>query len=621
MFKKGALFFILIQKFVCRGEEGRNNYTGSDEMKLKRYILFIAYVLFSLLLALSSFSITLYSEESIGDIQSVREEYSVQVQMSAGSALSRIGSLKYISASESEELCESVGEKCEETLLMIAVAEHQESVIALYGLFAGELESILSLAQESELRGARESFSNRLFEAFCEYGEGEYSELRYAELKSEYRAGLNSISIAKSIDDIASFFGTALEKMARVESLLDETKREARRRLDEEYSRLESISGRYSKRSFETLGEIYRQGVREISELDSDARAEEAESICSRRIAMMREVRCAWVSCGEVTEVTSSLCEYPAGYDAIEGGYWAIARCEEGFLYDLKLSVYPKEKTREHTLAFRRARSGGEIAYVGEKGMSGKELSSLLSRYEIKAVFDIRLIRDGARYNDHSGMYEIRLLLPDTLRSERGLEVLYIGEDGKGVYYDARTEGTFLVFECSSFGTLMIIGERENRAFLVFALGGAILLMLVLFVLIKRFLGRRRKRKLSRRRKIEARGEVKETPANIEMRAKNYKPPRVIVPCAPTTRERAKGRKRAYINLDTISLNFPAGASVGIEELKEKGLVSERATYLKVLARGKLNKPLVIRAQAFSAEAVRMIGASGGAAILEQSAR
>ena len=82
-----------------------------------------------------------------------------------------------------------------------------------------------------------------------------------------------------------------------------------------------------------------------------------------------------------------------------------------------------------------------------------------------------------------------------------------------------------------------------------------------------------------------------------------------------------RGCKKTFINVDTLSENFGRGESVSIRSLKEKGLIPMSACYVKVLARGVIDKPLTVRAQSFSANAVKMITLTGGSAILEGSDR
>lgn len=70
--------------------------------------------------------------------------------------------------------------------------------------------------------------------------------------------------------------------------------------------------------------------------------------------------------------------------------------------------------------------------------------------------------------------------------------------------------------------------------------------------------------------------------------------------------------KRAYINLDTIAANFKEGETVNLEALCTKKLIAPKASAVKVLARGSLDKALTIEASDFSLPAVKMIVITGG---------
>ena len=77
---------------------------------------------------------------------------------------------------------------------------------------------------------------------------------------------------------------------------------------------------------------------------------------------------------------------------------------------------------------------------------------------------------------------------------------------------------------------------------------------------------------------------------------------------------KTNGRRRYILNLDTISENFSSGDSVSINDFKKKGLLPPDAKYVKILARGVIDKPINIRANAFSLSAVKMIALTGGSA-------
>ena len=72
------------------------------------------------------------------------------------------------------------------------------------------------------------------------------------------------------------------------------------------------------------------------------------------------------------------------------------------------------------------------------------------------------------------------------------------------------------------------------------------------------------------------------------------------------------GTKSVQINLDTICDNYEDDETVDLESLKSKRLVNKNAGKLKVLARGVMTKRLVIIADKFSLQAVKMITLAGG---------
>lgn len=74
--------------------------------------------------------------------------------------------------------------------------------------------------------------------------------------------------------------------------------------------------------------------------------------------------------------------------------------------------------------------------------------------------------------------------------------------------------------------------------------------------------------------------------------------------------------KTDIVNIDALSQYFESGERVTLDEIKKrvKGF-NKQTTYLKVLARGTLNKALTVEADSFSLQAVKMIVLTGGTAI------
>ena len=65
------------------------------------------------------------------------------------------------------------------------------------------------------------------------------------------------------------------------------------------------------------------------------------------------------------------------------------------------------------------------------------------------------------------------------------------------------------------------------------------------------------------------------------------------------------------VNVDRLN-TLAKGTEVNLEFCKEKGWVSGRADFLKILAKGELKQSLQVTASAFSAEAKKKIIAAGG---------
>lgn len=81
-----------------------------------------------------------------------------------------------------------------------------------------------------------------------------------------------------------------------------------------------------------------------------------------------------------------------------------------------------------------------------------------------------------------------------------------------------------------------------------------------------------------------------------------------------------RGSKKAEINMDVIARYFKGGETVTLNSLKKKGLLPRSVGYVKILARGRLDKSLTVIAQGFSASAVKMIVLTGGRAVLTEGA-
>ncbi len=66
------------------------------------------------------------------------------------------------------------------------------------------------------------------------------------------------------------------------------------------------------------------------------------------------------------------------------------------------------------------------------------------------------------------------------------------------------------------------------------------------------------------------------------------------------------------VNLVDLEARFESGDSVTLDAMRAKGLATQKAVPVKVLAKGELTKPLTVHAHGFSKAARAQIEAAGG---------
>lgn len=74
--------------------------------------------------------------------------------------------------------------------------------------------------------------------------------------------------------------------------------------------------------------------------------------------------------------------------------------------------------------------------------------------------------------------------------------------------------------------------------------------------------------------------------------------------------------QQGIINIGVLDANFNAHDVVTLAALKEKGLIPKKTGRMKVLADGILNKPLTIKSESYSIQAIKMIELTGGTVII-----
>ena len=73
---------------------------------------------------------------------------------------------------------------------------------------------------------------------------------------------------------------------------------------------------------------------------------------------------------------------------------------------------------------------------------------------------------------------------------------------------------------------------------------------------------------------------------------------------------------QGIINIGVLDRNFETNDVITLAVLKEKGLVSKKVGRMKILADGILNKPLTVKSESYSIQAIKMIELTGGKVII-----
>ncbi|MBO7250187.1 MAG: uL15 family ribosomal protein [Clostridia bacterium] len=603
---------------------------------------------------------------------------------------SEIEGYEYIAEAEKQTLSARLEALAEDTVSAIATGNSAEEIEDALSAFFAAAEEIRAAADSADnaalmaIERAREEHFAALEAVFSSYPEVEYREERYAQIRAAYERALTEIASARDIDDFALSLSIAKRTMEAVPPLFEERRAELLEELISLYTTLKGLSDRYTEDSLSLLEKIYLDGKEEIEGAERSLGIETLEERVQKIISSIKAIKTGWVSTGEVGADSSTFVQYPAGFDHGADGYWGIVESGAGLPFEVRLSILECTDMALYKKSLREAIRGARISYMGDVPMSDREIRKRIESLEIKQILSIKLIKDSAIYSDFSGEYTVRVLLPEGLRAERVLRVLYVLPDGSAEYFDAWVEGGFLVFKTTHFSDFLILGERdagllpliaaliligiaETSAVLIlrrrirasasplygvipFAGAGIELPIVILLILCDITLGvyilmlikelkntrklpvpvadRVTERELPKKEPEAAffpeRGAPKALPIYLDRVSaedadslvEDNKVPSLLQfsEAAPKI---CRGCKKTFINVDTISESFERGETVSLRTLKEKGLIPMSACYLKVLARGVIDKPLTVKAQSFSKNAVKMISITGGTAVIE----
>lgn len=618
-----------------------------------------------------------------------REAAKKSFEESRDEAFVKLGELKYLSESEAAEARVAIEGIYFEYLEKIATAEELDGISAALKSGKEAMDGVVVEASLKNLENARSAIGEELDEKFAEYIREDYSEENYKKISDAYGKAAAAIDNGKTVSEFLEARDKAFEAMGAVPSEFELAKSAAIAELTAAYDALAEHEERYSEAEFGKLTEIYRHTLAELECFDKADGAEVLSAAVRERIKLMKDIKVAWVSSGEIGASSGSTADYPAGHDTEKDKLWGVIIGSDGIYSDITVSITEKDIQKAHKTALNEALEGSRFSYIGDDPMTDADIAAIISDSEIWAIYDVKLIRDGAVWSEFSGKYTVRILLPKGMRDIDGLRAVYLSDDGGAEFYDARREGSFLVFETSHFSEFIIVGEKKIDLLPIIIILASLSIVeaavaVALTYVLKRGKGDRLAavaaplptlaviapkgavawivmlaaadialgayitvcavRLISQRATEESIAEVPEAEVSDfgeEITPEEEKPTATVEIMGAVSAEEAdtlvsdssaaellvkeeapeiyKGRK-AFVNVDTISEYFEAGETVTLGELKKKKLVASNVCYLKVLARGVIDKPLTVKAQSFSTNAIKMIALTGGSAVIESNA-
>lgn len=550
-----------------------------------------------------------------------------------------------------------------------------------------------------------------------------YSPEHFEEIRQILSKLENDLSHAPNAEESLTLRRAAEEKIREIPRLVDESRSEALDALRDAYDALTENRDAYSSSALSELEKLYRNGTDSLTDFDDPHAPDTPTAIADDVIARMREVRRDRVSTPDGNfrgNGKNDNLRYPADY-TIRSGLWGLITANGALTPNTRFTVSMFTDTNIIATINRLAKDNCKNA---DGSALSRSLQKKLRQCDMLTGLDITLT--GAAGSDGT-LYRVSFLLPDDIRAEDILGIVFLGEGDSMEFYNCEIDGQIVTFETSHFSEyylltdsplnftplllalcililmealavlcLVLLRIRRSRAakanaslscfaavpalpvvsyavrkmiprtapVLLLLLGGCAVLLgfLIAYLLRDELLWRRALREAAPatpeptpepQEEIPA-PVVPEEPCEPEPVAEEISEPLeritpeeadrlmsdsdaqkllVTIPEPteePTAQEEETeeepvsdlpeipvtyGTKKTQINLDVISQNFEPGELVCPATLKEKRLIPASAGFVKVLARGVLDKPLTVAAQDFSAAAIKMIALTGGRAV------
>ena len=449
-----------------------------------------------------------------------------------------------------------------------------------------------------------------------------------------------------------------LLQIEKIPDLLDEAKSETTRSLDALFETMYSKKHLYSSTSFELVEKTYKKARESINAIEQFEKLSLVETLFKNAVASLTAIKADSAETSDkLISSGSSKAFYPSGYSFAQSGYAAYITAEDKIPYNVILKLNRLTTDKQQSVLRKIIKNDRLLSNDGKE--IGKDLEKQLKKCRLAMGFELESTVDF-----DGTVYVLNILLPKEIKTDRIIGIVSIGEDGYAEYYNYSISGSLLTIAIDSPESFYL-ATRKSALPVVLTL----IIILALLILAALFIYRYYKgngasplpvhneggstalevvtgtrsvqpitpdpapkdpspssgpspSEISEQEKTpteampeekseaEATSSASEEPAHKEESVPLKK--RFIDFQGPRTR-------RAEINLDLLANHFDSDEIITLDAMISKGLLPPETTFVKVLARGKISKPLTVIAQDFSTAAMRMILLAGGnATIVEE---
>lgn len=489
-----------------------------------------------------------------------------------------------------------------------------------------------------------------------------YSVENYKSLSAIATASIDFLNKCNSIADMLSEKEAVLARLNAIPDLLDEKKTELLTSLDTLYESISSKNYLYSASAFALAEKTYKNAHQSISEVEKFEKLSLLDTLYTTAVSSLSSIKADRAETSDKLILSgNSTQSYPIGYSLSQSGYAAYITAEGKIPHGVNLKL-SKLSTDKKQGALKKIIKGNGI-FLSEGGELSKELKKQLKKAELLLGFKLEstLDFDGTAY-------KLTFLLPDSVSKDRIIGLVSISDNGSAEFYNFKIDGSLMTVTVDSPESFYL-ALTKNPLPLILTIALILLFLLASILLIYRYLKQRDIYTVHIRdesdvtalqvsngsravdpfvRKSEANLEIftnkdnahidngdqeEKDESDTEVEDKNQEASQDSadpssddgsrIPLGTQIKKRffdfqAKGSRRAEINLDILAAHFESGDNIDLDSMIAKGLLPPDTTFVKVLARGKISKPLTIAAQDFSTAAMRMILLAGGNATITE---